>query len=298
MEEGGAGSMSGLVRADLVAQVAEAARVANPISRIEHAMARLHIPAQATPPDYALRFIQRQVVDGYAQETCMLCSCVATEGHLASEGHLRRLEDQALGDLLAGRAQSMRNITDGRVNRGMYELPTQAAALRHWGDSLPNLVPAGLAILWQSAGLRVDRSLTGRSRRHLVLPAQIQTAELGLLKYGGSGKYFRNDFWYWQDLPSDLAILDRPAGEEPSGPALTQARQAPAAPRGHPRPHSSMEPMDSDEGWWPVLVLTLDSDLDWLTPVSGGWRVVLIICFYQLLGAEHFAWWLEIPIWT
>ena len=43
--------MSGLVRADLVAQVAEAARVANPISRIQHAMARLHIPAHAAPPD-------------------------------------------------------------------------------------------------------------------------------------------------------------------------------------------------------------------------------------------------------
>ena len=136
-----------------------------------------------------------------------------------------------------------------------------------------------------------------RTRRHLVLPAEILTGELGLLKYGGSGKYFRHDFWYWHDLPTDLAILDQPAGEVLADPALAQAQLEPPAERGHPRPHSSMTPMDTDEGWWPVLVLTLASHLDWLIPTSDGRRVVLVICFYQLLGREHVAWWLEIPIW-
>ena len=288
IEEGGAGSMAGLLRADRVARAAAEARAADPVSRIEHAMARLHVPAQAAPPDYALRFIHREIVDGWAQDTCLLCSCTATEGHLASASHLRHLEDQALGDLLVGRAESFRNISNGRVNRGMYEIPTQAAALRHWGEGLTNLVPAGLDILRHSAGIRVDTSLAGR-KRCTVRPEEIRTAELGLLKYCGSGKYFRNDFWYWHDLPTDLAILDRPAGELLADPALTQVRQEPPAARGHPRPHSSMLPMNDDDGWWPVLVLTLAPHLDWLIPESEGQRVVLVICFYQILGREHFA---------
>ena len=295
--EGGAGSMSNFVRVETVAQVAEAARAADPLTRIQHALARLHIPTQETPPDYARRFIQSQVVDGYVREMCTLCSREATDGHLASANHLRRLEDQALGDLLAGPAQSTRNITQGRVNRGMYGLPSQAAALGFWGDSLPNLVTSGLDILRHSDGLLVDRGLSGHHGRHRVPPGLIRTAELGLLKYGGNGKYFRNDFWYWQDLPSDLAILDQPADDVPALPAVAEARRAPSTARGHPRPHTSMGNMNDDEGWWPVLVLSLGPDLDWLTPESPGWRVILVICFYQLLGSEHFAWWLEIPVW-
>ena len=66
--------------------------------------------------------------------------------------------------------------------------------------------------------------------------------------------------------------------------------------RGRPRPHSTMRAMEDGEGWWPVLVLTLAPGLAWMTPWSEQ-RVVLVICFYQLLGSDHSAWWLEIPIW-
>ena len=288
--------MAGLLRADRVAQVDAAARAADPVGRIEHAMARLHIPAYEAPPDYALQFIERTVVDGWVQDTCLLCSCTATEGHLASTSHLRKLESQALGDLLVGRAESLRNISNGRHNRGMYEIPTQAAAFRHWGRGLTNLVPAGLDILRRSSGIRVDTTLAG-NKRCTVRPSEIRTAELGLVKYCGSGKYHCNDFWYWQDLPTDLDILNRPAGDQLADPALTQVRQLPPAERGHPRPHSSMQPMEDDDGWWPVLVVSLAPHLDWMIPQSDGYRVILIICFYQLMGKDLVGWWLEIPIW-
>ena len=28
-----------------------------------------------------------------------------------------------------------------------------------------------------------------------------------------------------------------------------------------------------------------------------GWKIILVICFYQIMGDEHYAWWLEIPLW-
>ena len=30
---------------------------------------------------------------------------------------------------------------------------------------------------------------------------------------------------------------------------------------------------------------------------EAGWRVILVICFYQVLGSERAAWWLETHIW-
>ena len=287
--------MSALIRTDLVARAAEAARAMDPMPRLQHALARLHIPVEEVPSDYGRRFIQPEVVNGEVQDTCVLCGKTATHAHLLSDGHRRRLDDQALGDLLAGQAQSTRNLTGGVVNRGMYQLPTQTAALAFWGEGLTNLVPAGLGILRRSNGVWVDRGLRGGGRR-LVHPGWIQTAELALLKYSGQGKYFRNDFWYWHDLPTDLGVLSRPAGDMPAPPDAADA-QRPAAPaRGRSRPLHTMRQMEDGEGWWPVLVLTLVHGLEWMTPASDL-RVVLVICFYQLLGSEHSAWWLEIPVW-
>ena len=293
--EGGAGSMSALIRTDLVARAAEAARAMDPMPRLQHALARLHIPVEVVPSDYGRRFIRSEVVDGAVQDTCVLCGKTATHAHLLSDGHRRKLDDQALGDLLAGQAQSTRNLTHGAVNRGMYELPTQTAALNFWGESLMNMVPAGLGILRRSNGVWVDKQLRGGGRRRIP-PGLIRTAELALLKYSGQGKYFRNDFWYWHDLPTDLGILTRPAGDRPAPPDAADAQRPEAPARGRPRPHHTMRQMEDGEGWWPVLVLTLEERLEWLTPESEM-RVVLVICFYQLMGSEHSAWWLEIPVW-
>ena len=124
----------------------------------------------------------------------------------------------------------------------------------------------------------------------------IRTAELALLKYGGRGKYFRNDFWYWHDLPPDMDVLSRPDGDQLALPDPADA-QRPAAPaRGRQRPYHTMLPLEDEDGWWPVLVLALEERLGWLIPDSDM-RVVLVICFYQLQDPEPAAWWLEIPIW-
>ena len=121
--EGGEGSMSAFVREDIVAQAAEAARAADPMPRLQHALARLHIPAQEAPTDYGQRFIRPQVVDGEVQDVCLLCGRTASHAHLTSATHLRRLDDQALGDLLAGRAQSSRGGGPGiqKCQRWSYD---------------------------------------------------------------------------------------------------------------------------------------------------------------------------------
>ena len=132
------------------------------------------------------------------------------------------------------------------------------------------------------------------------------TAELGMVCYSGSGKYRKNDFWYWDEMPDSLVTLES-SSREPTSLGQAQVvrtkatRTGPDPRRPAPRPLHTITQLDHQEsGWWPVLVLTLPDDvMDRLRPpAEEGWRMILLCCFYQVIDTVHHAWWNEIPVWT
>ena len=65
---------------------------------------------------------------------CFICNKVATEGHLKSCEHLKRIEEDAIGTLMGGTAQSTRRFnsdmcTGVLAKKRLYE---------SWGDALEN----------------------------------------------------------------------------------------------------------------------------------------------------------------
>ena len=122
--------------------------------------------------------------------------------------------------------------------------------------------------------------------------------------YSGSGKYRKNDFWYWDEMPDSLATLES-SSREPTSVGHAQLvrvhrRTGPDPRRPAPRPLHTITPLaEQKAGWWPVLVLTLpDECMDSLRPAAdSGWRMILLCCFYQVMDVVHHAWWNEIPVW-
>ena len=239
----------------------------------------------------------REFPHGY----CVLCGKEATPEHLESSLHRQSADTMMWADFLAGAAHSTRHRSLGRINRGMPHLPTQHHALLYWGEALPYFHQAGLRRLQDSQGLLAD----GPRGKPVAVCSDRLTAELGLVCYSGSGKYNRNDFWYWDEMPDSLTTLEDSSREPTAlGPAQlvrsTSRRTGPDPRRPGPRPLHTMTPAaEQQAGWWPVLVLSLPDDLmDRLRPAATlGYRMILLCCFYQVMDVTHHAWWNEIPIW-
>ena len=94
-------------------------------------------------------------------------------------------------------------------------------------------------------------------------------------KGAGDGKYGDNDFWFFDELPSDEDVLRTSQDWERLRPPLP----------GH--------------GWWPVLQIS-PQDPAWTgddSAVTVGKKKILVVCFYQLLDGEVIhARWLTIEV--
>ena len=256
--------------AALVHEVPLRAQAAHPKrSRDEETADALARPPPPVRSDTLLR-----LADGMFR--CTLCDKVATEGHMASAGHRDRAEEDAIGTLVAGRAQSVRRFAGS--GQGMDGIPTKAALLSFWGDALPDLPRTAGQILRAAGSILVG----GKADR--ALPVEhIKSLRLGVVSYAGAGggKYNGNAFHYYDELPDCLDVYDG-------------ARYG-----GGPNPWRHVGPPPPGQGWWPVLAVdltgTLPSWVDTGPRVAGG-KKILVICWYQLLGEQVVAWWLVIAV--
>ena len=195
---------------------------------------------------------------------------------MASTGHRDRAEEDAIGTLVAGRAQSVRRFTG--PGHGMDGIPTKAALLSFWGDALPDLPRTAGRILRAAGSILVG----GKASR--ALPVEhIKSLRLGIVSYAGAGggKYNGNAFHYYDELPDCLDVYDV------------------ALYGGGPNPWRRVGPPPPGQGWWPVLAVELTGNLpSWVDmgPVVSGGKKILVICFYQLLGDQVVAWWLVIAV--
>ena len=76
-----------------------------------------------------------QVVDG--KPRCLICSKAATEGHLQSSEHVKRIEEEAIGTFMGGKAKTPR-FNGGKCT----SCPTKKKMQDFWGDALENLPKA------------------------------------------------------------------------------------------------------------------------------------------------------------
>ena len=147
---------------------------------------------------------------------CFLCNKSATEGHLKSCEHLKRIEEDAIGTLMCGNAESARRF-NGDLCTGV---PTVKKMREFWGDALENLPNHAMAIHIEK-GVFYD----GKKR---ITPAKAQY-ELGIVSYPGTGKYSDTSIYLpFHELPDSEDVADEKQMRITSPPG---------------------------QGWWPVIAL-------------------------------------------
>ena len=193
-------------------------------------------------------------VDG---DRCTICNKTNTWEHQRSKLHLLRVEEACLSAVLAGNtAGSARRFTS---SIGMAELATQSAANRFWGEGLVNM-PG-------EARRRMSNGIYFNSNEHIA-PDSITGIRLGLISYNGQGKYRGNKLTMYDDLPSDVSILEGIPDKEELIAKLTPSQ---------------------GEGWWPVIKVDVTPRVrQTLRNVTSTDN--LLVCFYQLLASPLTCW--------
>ena len=154
-----------------------------------------------------------QMVEG--EPRCLLCQKQATEGHLVSSEHVRRIEEDAIGTLMGGKADTTRRF-NGDLCKGV---PTKKLIKDFWGDALENLPRVAMDIHRKKGVFYVNKKdFTPKDARY----------ELGIVSYPGHGKYDKCSFLDYHDLPDCEEVA-------------TEEQKAVKIPE--------------DQGWWPVIAL-------------------------------------------
>ena len=81
-----------------------------------------------------------QMIDG--EPRCIICDKQATEGHVVSSEHVKRIEEDCIGDLNGGKSKTTRRF-NGDLCTGV---PTKKKMYDFWGDALENLVKVAMEI--------------------------------------------------------------------------------------------------------------------------------------------------------
>ena len=127
-----------------------------------------------------------QMVNG--EPRCLVCNKGATEGHLKSSEHVKRIEEDAIGTLMGGKALSTRRF-NGDMCTGV---PTKKKMYDFWGDALENL-PQVAREIHLKKGVFFD----GKKE---ITPEEAQY-EVGVVSYPGSGKYqtyyYDHDYYHY-----------------------------------------------------------------------------------------------------
>ena len=203
----------------------------------------------AEVPESQERFVEYIDGDYY----CRICKKRGW-AHLQSGAHLKRVEEQCLGDIMTGKALSTRRL---ECTNGMPGLLTKRAVYKFWGEAVENLAKTAKVIISTKGSIMVDQA-----KRRVAVPSEaIDGYEVGIVSYTGDGKYDHSRMKEWHAIPDSEDVIDKSAIEDF------------LAPEG--------------QGWWPVILLNLNLAR---AQVNARGRYLLIY-FYQLRAEELVAWW-------
>ena len=147
---------------------------------------------------------------------CRICQKWATEGHLKSSEHVKRIEEDALGTLMGGEAKTTRRFNGDRCTGVL----TKKLMFEFWGDALANLPKAASEVH--------AREGVFYNEKKPIKPSDV-VYELGVVSYPGQGKYHEcNKYIAFHELPDQ----EETASEE---------ERNMRSPEG--------------QGWWPVIAL-------------------------------------------
>ena len=147
---------------------------------------------------------------------CRICQKWATEGHLKSSEHVKRIEEDALGTLMGGEAKTTRRF-NGDMCTGVL---TKKLMYEFWGDALANL-PKAASEIHAKVGVFYNEKKQIKPKDAVY--------ELGVVSYPGQGKYHEcNKYIAFHELPDqeDTASEEERKMRSPEG-----------------------------QGWWPVIAL-------------------------------------------
>ena len=100
-----------------------------------------------------------RVIDGVAK--CTLCNKQATQGHLTSTEHPKRMNEQSLGTMMVGKAQTTRRFWAEKCTG----CPTVSSIQEFWGDALTHLPMVARRIHEQKGIIYHGKKRTAPSRR-------------------------------------------------------------------------------------------------------------------------------------
>ena len=128
---------------------------------------------------------------------CQICQKWAEESHLQSAGHRVRVEEDAIGQIMAGGAGSTRRFAGG----GLPSPISQAGMLAYWGELL-QCMPVEVGKRFAAAG-RI------KYQKNMLTPAHVAGFNLGAVSYSGAGTYGPGNKYYdWADLPNAIPESD------------------------------------------------------------------------------------------
>ena len=147
---------------------------------------------------------------------CYLCKKEATESHMKSGAHIKRVEEDCLGTVICGHADTARRF-NGDMCRGA---PTKKMIREFWGDAIENLPLATQKIHQQKGQFFINN-------KEPIYPEDAEYT-LGIVSYTGSGKYDSSTYVAYHELPDseEVATAEELKRTSPYG-----------------------------QGWWPVIAL-------------------------------------------
>jgi hypothetical protein len=210
-------------------------------------------------------------IDG--EKYCNLCKKFLGGAHLGSAEHVRRVEENAAGNMMGGETTSLRRHNDGKGFEGKL---TKRGMMDYWGDALLNLPQAAKdRHKTKNIVLRIKK---GRSL--VIEPVHVLAFEIAAVSYNGCGKYVGQTLRPFVDIEDDDIVAIEAEGstkaliESEDDVKLNEAKKelCPYPPTG--------------QTWWPVTSVRLTNEAKMLI---SGWTDdwVVVVCWYQ---------WLETPI--
>jgi hypothetical protein len=186
------------------------------------------------------------------QAYCEICKKFATASHLESTDHIKRMEEDAIGTLMGGNAESTRRF-DGDKCTGIL---TKKLMYTYWGDALEHLLQAAKDIHIKKG------AFYDKKRQILVDECKY---ELGVVSYPGHGKYKNCKYTPFHELPDSeevatedwIASMSKPEGQ----------------------------------GWWPVIALQHRTESASSTAAIVK-SVLVVCWYQLLADGTVMAWWI------